>query len=334
MNPALETLLLAIREDGGPVVPARALLLGAEPHESFRDWPDLTGWQPFKPQAVAWETAGLARAAAPAGIYPLVMVLPGKSRDETLAWFALARAHLAPGGRLFAALPNTAGAARFEQELERACGRVESLQKHKCRAFHATDDGTWREDLFAAWRALGEPRPVPGTDFLAQAGLFSVDHIDPGSALLAAHLPGGIRGRVADFGAGWGYLTDVTLRRCPAVTGADLYEADARALDCARLNLAGADRPVAYHWHDVAAGVPDGYDAIVMNPPFHRGQDTRVELGRAFIAAAAKSLRRGGGLYLVANRQLPYEAALDANGLTWRAAAGDATYKLLFARKR
>jgi 16S rRNA (guanine1207-N2)-methyltransferase len=79
--------------------------------------------------------------------------------------------------------------------------------------------------------------------------------------------------------------------------------------------------------------VPGTYDAIVMNPPFHRGQDTRVDVGRAFIHAAARALRRGGGLYLVANRQLPYEGVLDSLGLAWRHAGGDPGYKLIFARK-
>ena len=99
-------------------------------------------------KAAAWEQAGLRRVDEAAGIYPLVMVLPGKSRDETLAWYALARDHLAPGGRLLVAMPNTAGAGRFEKELVKGCGAVASIQKHKCRAFHAVADGTWQEEIF------------------------------------------------------------------------------------------------------------------------------------------------------------------------------------------
>jgi 16S rRNA (guanine1207-N2)-methyltransferase len=124
------------------------------------------------------------------------------------------------------------------------------------------------------------------------------------------------------------------LRRCPKIQRLDLFEADARALACARRNLAGHDREIAYHWHDVTAGLTDTYDAIVMNPPFHTGRTTDVDLGRAFIHTAAASLKRGGKLLLVANRQLPYEAALAAAGLSWRITAEDPTYKLLFADKR
>ena len=49
-----------------------------------------------------------------------------------MAWFALARERLEPGGRLVAAMPNTAGAARFEKELSMAAGNIGSLQKHDC----------------------------------------------------------------------------------------------------------------------------------------------------------------------------------------------------------
>lgn len=349
MNAALETLLLAFTTEDALPVPPRALFIGAEPHPALKEWPEVTGWQPLKPLATAWEKAGFPRAdALPDGKWPLVMVLPGKSRDEALAWFALARDRLAPGGTLLVAMPNTAGAGRFEKELSKATGPIVSIQKHKCRAFHATEDGGWNEEIFEEWRALAAPREISG--FTVEAGIFSSDHIDPGSQLLAGHLPAHLRGKVADLGAGWGFLSDAVLKRCPKIERLDLFEADARALACARGNLRhhepevirlssptcyAEDEPrIHYHWHDVTTGLPDIYDAIVMNPPFHTGQATDVDLGRAFLRTAAASLKRGGKLLLVANRQLPYEAALEASGLSWRKIAEDKVYKVLFADKR
>ncbi|RPJ35141.1 MAG: class I SAM-dependent methyltransferase [Verrucomicrobiaceae bacterium] len=335
MNPALETLMLACSAEDGACIPARALFLGAEPHPALRQWPAFTGWQPFKPRADAWDRAGFSRVdELPDGKWPLVLVLPGKSRDETLAWFALARERLQPGGRIIAAMPNTAGAARFEKELARATGNITSIQKHKCRAFHAADDGSWREEVFAEWRALANPREIPGTPFTTLAGIFSCDHIDPGSQLLADHLPPGLRGRAADLGAGWGFLTDAALRRCSGIESIDLFEADARALGCARENLAPHDREIHFHWHDVTTGLPGMYDVILMNPPFHSGQAADVDLGRTFLTTAATALVRGGKLLVVANRQLPYESVLDSLRLAWRKPAEDKTYKLLFAEKR
>ena len=266
MKPALDTLMLAFSAEDALAVPPRALFLGAEPHPDLRGWPDILGWQPLKPLATAGETAGFPRAdELPAGRWPLVMVLPGKPKDETLAWFAHARDRLEPGGRLLVAMPNTAGAGRIEKELAKATGTVVSIQKHKCRAFHATDDGTWDEEIFADWRALAGPREISG--FSVEAGIFSSDHIDPGSQLLASHLPAGLHGIVADLGAGWGFLSEAILRRCPGVQRLDLFEADARALAHARRNLAAHDRETTFHWHDVTTGLPGAYDAIVMNPP-------------------------------------------------------------------
>ena len=335
MNAALETLMLAFPAEGGIAVPARALFIGAEPHAALKAWPELIGWQPLKPLAAAWERAGFSRREElPDGKWPLVLVLPGKSRDEALAWFAMARDRLEPGGKLLVAMPNTAGAGRFEKELSKAAGNIVSIQKHKCRAFHATEDGAWNEAIFNEWRALGGPREIPGTGFSVQAGIFSSDHIDPGSQLLADHLPAHLHGHVADLGAGWGFLSDAVLKRCPNIARLDLFEADARALACARKNLASHPREIGFHWHDVTTGLPGSYDAIVMNPPFHSGQATDVDLGRAFLKVAAASLKRGGKLLLVANRQLPYEAALEASGLAWRKIAEDKVYKLLFAEKR
>jgi len=334
VNPALDTLLLAFGPEG-LAVPERTLFLGAEPHPALKDWPGVLGWQPFKPKAVAWDTAGFRRVDQPEGAFPCVLVLPGKSRDETLALFARAYDLLEPGGLLVASMPNTAGAARFEKELAKAAGSIGSLQKHKCRAFHAVKNDGWNLALLAEWRSAGERKPVAGTEFIAEAGVFSPDHVDPASALLAKHLPGDLRGKVADLGAGWGFLSQEIARRFPAVTRLDLFEADARALACAEHNLAAFPEVARFHWHDVAAGLGEvGYDAVVTNPPFHSGQKTDVGLGKAFIHAAAGALKRGGRLFLVANRQLPYEAELEAAGFSWRKPAEDSTFKLLFATKR
>jgi 16S rRNA (guanine1207-N2)-methyltransferase len=345
MRIELETLMLVFTGNEGLELPSRgALFLGAVPHEGLRGWQGLVGWQPLKPLADAWDGAGFARVdELPDKRWPLVLLLPGKSRDETLAWFALARDRLEPGGRLVVAMPNTAGAGRFEKELAKATGNISSIQKHKCRAFHAVEDGNWNEETFESWRLLAERKSILETNYLTQDGIFSSDHVDPGSALLARHLPPHLHGSVADLGAGWGYLTDRLLQSCRKVSRVDLFEADRRALECASLNLAHwqAERSAAeedallhFHWHDVTTGLPSQYDAIVMNPPFHSGQATDVDLGRAFLKTAISSLKRGGKLFLVANRQLPYEAVLETSGLAWRKPAEDKIYKLLFAEKR
>ncbi len=323
MNTALETLALAVREYGGVAAPA--LFLGAEPHPVLSN---CFGWQPLKPLADLCAASGMALMDEPQGTYPTVLFLPGKSKEETLAGFARAHDFLAPGGTLIAALANTSGAARFEKELSKAAPLLFSVSKNKCRAFAVGNTEPWDAATLTAWRQISEPRLIPDTTFTVVPGVFSADHIDPGSALLAQHLPPSLRGEVADLGAGWGFLSHAALAKCPNISRIDLFEADSRALACARKNVTG---PAEFHWHDVTTGLPGKYDHIITNPPFHTGQARDIGLGHAFLTTAARSLKRGGSLHLVANRQLPYEAHLASLGLRVRLLAETGVFKVITA---
>jgi 16S rRNA (guanine1207-N2)-methyltransferase len=171
---------------------------------------------------------------------------------------------------------------------------------------------------------------------MSRPGVFAWDRIDPASQLLAEHLPADLRGRAADLGAGYGYLSDALLTRCPGIVSLDLYEAEARALELSRRNLAdvAARLPLRFFWQDVTSGLSESYDVIITNPPFHAQQSAaRPDIGRAFIAAAAAALVPGGRLWLVANRNLPYELELDANFGSVRIVAQQQGFKIIEAIK-
>jgi 16S rRNA (guanine1207-N2)-methyltransferase len=367
-DPALEALFLPFME-GGIAWPAAggALFLGARAGRPLhaQPWPGLACEQASKPEVDALHRAGMAAGAdvADAGArYPLVLLLPPRQREHARARFAQALQRLAPGGTLVACMPNKEGARTGEADLARLAGPLRSQSKHHCRVFWTAPlDGPADPVLAAEWHGLGAPRRivdavaaggpgveghasdavVPGGSFLSRPGVFAWDRVDAASRLLAAHLPTDLHGAVADLGAGWGYLAMQVLARCPAVASLDLYEADARALELARANLAGmqASTPaasrasLAFHWHDVAAGLGQRrYDAIVCNPPFHaQGAGERVDLGRAFIAAAAGAMKPGGRLWLVANRHLPYEAALAGRFAGVREVASRDGFKVIEA---
>jgi 16S rRNA (guanine1207-N2)-methyltransferase len=280
------------------------------------------GWlceQSFKPFADELGRNGL-RVGEPEAeeLFPLVLVLPPRQRDEARALFARALRHTAPGGTLMVSMPNAEGAKSGEADLTKLVGAVQHLSKHKCRVFWSTASAVEiNQTLLDEWLALDAPREI-ADGYVSRPGLFAWDRIDRASALLAAQLPDNLRGRVADLGAGYGYLATQVLARCPQVSAIDLYEAEARALEPARINLQRAQREygraldVSVHWHDVTRGLPQRYDAIVSNPPFHQGRADLPELGRAFITSAADALQADGRLWLVANRHLPYEAILNA----------------------
>ena len=340
-DPALAALLRPFEDR--LIARAPAWFLRARPHPDLRLWPALRATQPFKPAADALRLAGVevVDADAEAGdgdSRPLVLLLPPRQREEARALMASAFGHLAPGGRIVAAAPNDAGAKTVEADLRALCGPVSILSKHKCRVlWTAPLDGPADPALEQAWARLDAVRDiasdaVPGGRFSSRPGVFAWDRVDAASRLLAAHLPAGLRGRAADLGAGWGLLSMALLARCPGITSIDLYEADARALDLARRNLAHARVPVGFHWQDVAAGVGGGFDVIVCNPPFHaldRGE--RPDLGRAFIAAAAHALAAGGEAWFVANRHLPYEQALGDAFAQVQAIAQDGGFKIVRA---
>jgi len=321
---ALETLLLPF-STGVLHWPASNRVLFLRARASAALPLEATGWtveQSFRPFADALTRAGLTSVTvAPEDTFDLVLVLPPRQREESRTLLARAMQRVAEGGLVVASALNNEGARTAEADLESLAGSAHSLSKNKCRAFWAlARSGDVDLALVTEWASLDAPRPIAGGRFLSRPGLFAWDRIDAASALLASCLPGDLRGRGADLGAGFGYLAAEIMSRCPAVVSLDLFEAEARALDLARRNLAtepGSKTTVqlTFHWHDVTGGLPGSYDFIVSNPPFHQGRADQPDLGRAFISAAAAALKPGGQLWLVANRHLPYEAVL-AQGFT------------------
>lgn len=270
-------------------------------------------------------------------LFPLVLVLPPRQRDEARALFARALGHLKPGGTLLAAMPNTEGAKSGEADLAKLAGQVQHLSKHKCRVFWSTPSAADIDQvLLAEWLALDAPRAI-ADGYISRPGLFAWNRVDRASALLAAQLPDDLHGRVADLGAGYGYLACQVMARCAQVSAIDLYEAEARALAPAWINLQRAQQASAravavdVHWHDVTRGLPQRYDAIVSNPPFHQGRADLPGLGRAFITSAADALLPDGRLFIVANRHLPYETVLAARFREVRALTVQEGFKVIEA---
>ena len=245
---------------------------------------------------------------------------------------------LRDGGVIVAAQANDQGARSAQDDLQALLGPLRAVSRRKCRAFwRDVDRASIDAALLAEWSALDEVRTILDGRCWSRPGLFAWDRVDAASALLAGYLPSTLAGRVADLGAGYGYLATEVLRRCAGVTAIDLFEAEALAREPARRNLlAAADArrdPVAteFFWHDVTQGLPRRYDAIVSNPPFHEGRADQPELGRAFIEAAADALDACGEFWLVANRHLPYEATLARRFGAVRNVAEHAGFKVIAA---
>lgn len=337
---ALETLLLPFASGHLPRL-AGALFLRARMGAALcpGQWPNLICEQSFKPDADALQRSGFTAVSAEcSGVranFPLVLVLPPRQREEARALMARAITATRPGGIVVAAMQNNEGARSTESDFIRLVGPVTTLVKNKCRVFWkmALDDSLNRP-LVNQWLALDAPRPITDGRFLSRPGIFAWNRIDSASRLLAHSLPSTLAGEAADLGAGFGYLATELLTRCPRINSLDLYEAESRALDLARHNLASFTIrvPIGYHWHDVTSGLPSTYDVIVTNPPFHTQRRTdRPDIGRRFLSVAANALRPGGSLWLVANRHLPYEAVLKERFATITTIAIQDGFKVIAA---
>ncbi|MBO6758718.1 MAG: class I SAM-dependent methyltransferase [Roseibium sp.] len=340
-DPALETLFLPLERGEVACAPGARVLFsraraGAPLHPLFEA--GLNCEQSFAPDRDALTRAGHdVVAETDASGFDLVLVLPGRQRQEARAQLARAVSKVKPGGVVIAAAANTEGGKTLEADLSALAGPVEKLSKHKCRAVWVRVEEAARDAaLVADWAALDAVRPILDGAFVSRPGVFAWDRIDPASVLLIRHLPETLSGKGADLGAGIGVLARAVLERAPKVTALDLYEAEKRALDLAERNLRPSKDGVRLTgiWSDVTKGIEGPYDFIVMNPPFHQGgRADRADVGQGFIRAAARGLRPGGTLYMVANRHLPYEHNLAEVFATHQMLADESGYKVIRAVK-
>lgn len=258
----------------------------------------------------------------PAPPYAAAIVCLPRSRAAARALIAQAAAEVAPGGRVVVDGQKTDGIDTALKDLRGRVDLSESLSKAHGRLawFPAGPD-------LSDWAA----RPAMVAGFQTLPGIFSADGPDTGSVLLAASLPEKLGGKVADLGAGWGFLAAGILTR-PGVRRLDLVEAEADALDCARVNI--PDPRARFCWADATTWRPETLlDTVVMNPPFHTGRSAEPALGAAFIRAARRMLAPDGSLWLVANRHLPYDAVLAECFLDVRDAASDSRFRVIHAQK-
>jgi 16S rRNA (guanine1207-N2)-methyltransferase len=314
------TRALAHAFETGALAEQRAFFLRAE-DPPFKD---IDGEQSYRPAFL--RLAG-ATPRLESGAWPLGLVLMTKHKEENFANLARGWALLEPGGTLVCAGANDDGAASLERHTAKAFGLGGTISKFHSRVFWLTKAETTPP---AYWRGLAGLQPVADGSWLSRPGIFSWDHIDDGSALLARHLPDDLAGHVADFGCGWGYLAREALARSPAIQRIDLIDAEHLALGAARANI--KDARAQFHWLDLATeAAPATYDAILCNPPFHTGRAATPALGQKVIEAAARALKPGGSFYMVANRGLPYEPLLKRHFASFNTLADNNKFRISLA---
>lgn len=279
--------------------------------------------QPLKPEHDAFAAQGYDCVPELSGDARFAAAVVFLSRAKAQARMALAQASQYSDGPVLVDGAKTEGIDSVIKELKKRTSPSAAISKAHGKAvwFDAAPD------LLADWLPAG-PTQLD-QDFITVPGVFSADGIDPASRLLVEALPEKLGRRVADLGAGWGFLSRAILTR-PAVEELHLVEANFDALACAKENV--KDPRAQFHWADVRGWKPsETVQSVVMNPPFHTGRSAEPSLGQAFIGAAAAMLTPSGSLWLVANRHLPYETTLEERFAVVREIAGDNKFKVLEA---
>lgn len=312
-DPAMLALLHPFARELLAVPQGRVLLANPAPAPGLAVFPDAEIWQWWKNLADALGGECLPPdGPGPDRVYDGVLVRLPRQREEAQFLMATAFDRLKPGGVFVAAAANDSGGGRLESDLSASLPDLQSASKHKSRIVWATKKTGMT--LPQAWRDNGGLQKHPKTGLWTQPGLFSWDRVDPATALLLPYLPQNRSGVMADPGCGYGVIADHILRTNSGIRKAICVDADARALDAARRNLAEhhPGRDIDYHWADLgqAFQLPP-VDLVVINPPFHIEKALAVSVGQAFIANACALLKQSGDLFMVANAHLPYEQILQ-----------------------
>lgn len=256
---------------------------------------------------------------------------------------------LSVGGRCLLAGANDEGAKPAARLLTACFGNV---QVEAQRAGHrllvatklsATPTAAWEtspwQDPQHRQRLDGPVDPTTGAALTvwSRPGVFSWEHADEATTLLAQCLDVQPGERVIDLGCGSGALGVLAARR-NAGAPVLMLDADSEALRCARWTAesAGALTPegsVDVRASDVAAAATQPVHVVVTNPPFHVGKATNLQVPQAFIDEAYALLLPGGRLLLVANRTLPYERLMAERFGNVRTVHDGRRFKVLAARR-
>ena len=294
--------------------------------QEYSDWKQqLICEQPFRPDYNALKEQGYETVPEIGeATFANAIVFTGRNRRLNEYNIIRARNQCEDGGLIIVAGDKNSGIGSLRKWVSQKTEVEDSFSKYHAVVF-------WFRKLGDDWESLDIAKSIDG--YSIADGMFSNDGPDTGSKLLAEHFTKRIFGRVADFGAGWGYLSSELLKQSEKISSIDLYEADWHSLEAAKSNVKGT-ADLRFHWCDLTKEYKKHVlDWVVMNPPFHNGRAAEPGLGQKFIQIAASTLPSGGQLLMVANRNLPYEQTLEKTFRSFEILEVRDGFKIIQARK-
>ena len=247
----------------------------------------------------------------------LALVHLPRGRERQREALRLGVAVLRPGGKLIFVGATREGVRAALHDATELCGSAGIVNRKG--GYHAGLGYAPQASLPLPTVDLGEHEiELDGLPTLVRsyAGVFAHDRLDAGAAALIEAMQIEAGTGVLDLGCGTGLISLAALRRGAAVTATDV---SARAVISTQETLA-ANRPALgqpsgepqIHLCIGAAAVrSSSVDTVITNPPFHRGHSIALDVAQLFVQEAARVLKPGGRLFLVANSFLNYRPWLE-----------------------
>ncbi|MND84860.1 Ribosomal RNA small subunit methyltransferase C [compost metagenome] len=309
MDPRSEVLLRQAELFQGAL-----LLAGLPADDLLGQLPRASGWSWHAGEHAALEArfAGRTRfdVTPPATPFDSAVVFLPKSRELTDYLLAALAARL-PGKALYLVGEKRAGIERAARQLA-PFGTPRKLDSARhCQLWKIdVEQAPAAPDLETLAQRYSLDLADGPLQVISLPGVFSHGRLDRGSALLLDTLEKLPTGEVLDFGCGAGVLGAALKRRYPQ-SRLTLLDVDAFAVASSRLTLAANGLEATVIAGDGIHAAPKLLSAIVSNPPFHQGVHTDYQATEQLLREAARHLRPGGELRLVANSFLKYAPLIE-----------------------
>lgn len=244
-------------------------------------------------------------------LHTVVLYLPKGKRRLRYALQMIAAA-LEAQGRVLVVGAKNEGIKSARNVVREFFGQIDGLHHGGHAQLIVASSPNRSSDAFELERFAATWDTGLGFDAVSYPGTFAEGRLDDGSSALLQAIEWPKDGAVLDLACGSGVLGIECKRRSPGVQVL-LADHDHLSVAASRATAGLAGVEVEVRPSDVYAAVPESFDLIVCNPPFHAGTKTDREVATWMIMGAPAHLENDGELVLVANRFLPYEDLLDAS---------------------